>query len=283
MDFTVTLKKNRDCMSLEELFETIWNQYSDLNPQAKKIHDLLGAKEKKILNDHVAYRSVNLPDFGIDKLKKPFLDEGYKACGKYNFKNKKLRAIHLEHENKNLPKVFISELLLEKLSENTQKLYKNILKNVVLPSGKKVLTCGRLWKIDYKSYQELYKESEYAAWLAAFGYCANHFTININKLTNFKSIKDLNQFLEDSGYILNSNGGKIKGSKNIYLEQSSTMAGKFEVKFTDCIKKIPSCYYEFAKRYKMESGQLYQGFVQDSADKIFESTNNPFNSTKKSK
>ncbi len=268
-------------MSLEKLFEKIWNQYSNLNPQARKIHDLLEAKENKIVNDHVAYRSVNIPGFGINKLKKPFIDQGYKICSEYNFKAKKLYAVHLEHKNKNLPKVFISELLLEKLSKDSQKLYKNILKGAALPLGEDVLTCGRLWKIDYKSYEKLYMESEYAAWLTAFGYCANHFTINVNKLRSFKDLKDLNQFLEDSGYTLNSNGGKIKGSKDVYLEQSSTIASELEVEFTDGVKKIPSCYYEFAKRYKTNSGELYQGFVEGSADKIFESTNKmSFNLTK---
>ena len=36
---------------------------------------------------------------------------------------------------------------------------------------------------------------------------------------------------------------------------------------------VPSCYYEFAKRYSDSTGQIYQGFVTASADKIFESTN----------
>jgi hypothetical protein len=37
--------------------------------------------------------------------------------------------------------------------------------------------------------------------------------------------------------------------------------------------EVPGCYYEFARRYAMPSGQLYQGFIAKSADKIFESTN----------
>jgi len=45
------------------------------------------------------------------------------------------------------------------------------------------------------------------------------------------------------------------------------------VQFTDGKKEIPSCYFEFAKRYLLDSGELYQGFIAKSADKIFESTN----------
>ena len=57
------------------------------------------------------------------------------------------------------------------------------------------------------------------------------------------------------------------------LEQSSTMADKVVVSFTDGDAEIPSCFYEFARRYPMENGKLYTGFVAASADKIFESTN----------
>jgi hypothetical protein len=36
--------------------------------------------------------------------------------------------------------------------------------------------------------------------------------------------------------------------------------------------EIPTCYYEFARRYPLADGRLYQGFVAASADRIFEST-----------
>jgi hypothetical protein len=36
---------------------------------------------------------------------------------------------------------------------------------------------------------------------------------------------------------------------------------------------VPACYYEFARRYPIANGELYQGFIAASADKIFESTN----------
>jgi hypothetical protein len=42
------------------------------------------------------------------------------------------------------------------------------------------------------------------------------------------------------------------------------------INFNEEAKEIPS--YEFALRYPMENGELYQGFIAASADKIFEST-----------
>jgi len=260
-------------MTLEKIFTQMWEQYSKLNSQAPEIHLLLSKKGDQILNDHVAYRSVNLPGFGIDVLSTPFLERGYKQVGEYNFEAKKLYAVHLEHTDSSLPKVFISELLLEEMSEKTQKTFKNLTEGIKLPTDETVLTCGRPWEVSFKTYQDLSEESEYAAWLAAFGYCANHFTVNVNKLKAFETLEDLNAFLEKNNYKLNASGGKIKGSAEVFLEQSSTMADELDLEFSDGNHKVPSCYYEFAKRYPMASGELYQGFVAGSADKIFESTN----------
>ena len=51
------------------------------------------------------------------------------------------------------------------------------------------------------------------------------------------------------------------------------MADRIPVTFADKTVEIPSCFYEFAKRYEMPDGEIYTGFVAASADKIFESTN----------
>jgi len=51
------------------------------------------------------------------------------------------------------------------------------------------------------------------------------------------------------------------------------MADSCKVDFNDAGEQaISSCYYEFAQRFNQENGELYQGFVPMSADKIFEST-----------
>jgi hypothetical protein len=116
-------------------------------------------------------------------------------------------------------------------------------------------------------------ESEYAAWMAAWGYRANHFTVNINRLADFETIEQVNAALKAAGFVLNTVGGEVKGDPEVMLEQSSTMADKAEVPFSDGVRTIPSCFYEFALRYPQADGVLYPGFVEASADKIFESTN----------
>ncbi|MFB6258856.1 MAG: TraB/GumN family protein [Flavobacteriales bacterium] len=80
------------------------------------------------------------------------------------------------------------------------------------------------------------------------------------------------ELLRDNGFELNTSGGEVKGSPDVFLEQSSTMANDVEVEFTDGTYEIPFCYYEFARLYEKPDGEMYQGFVAKSADKIFEST-----------
>ena len=138
--------------------------------------------------------------------------------------------------------------------------------------GENFCVSGRPWIIDYPTYKKLHDESEYAGWMSAFGYRANHFTINVNSLDSHQDLESLNEYIISQGYSLNISGGAIKGDKSVGLEQSSTMAEKVSVDFIDGSHDLPSCYYEFAKRYDVE-GKLYQGFVTTSADKIFESTN----------
>ena len=82
------------------------------------------------------------------------------------------------------------------------------------------------------------------------------------------------ELLQQRGYQLNTVGGLIKGSEEDLLIQAATMADKQLVDFKDAGKQeISSCYYEFAQRFQQKDGQLFQGFVPDSANKIFESTN----------
>lgn len=96
--------------------------------------------------------------------------------------------------------------------------------------------------------------------------------ILINSLSSHQSIEEVNNYLLNEGFELNQAGGLIKGSPNEYLEQSSTLANLVPVQFAEGVYQIPGCYYEFAKRYPLPSGELYQGFVASSADKIFQST-----------
>lgn len=260
--------------SIESLFDALWADYGRLNPSAVKVRAILTGQGETVLNDHVALRTFNVPQLNLERMAKVFLKNGYSAVGEYVFVEKKLFARHYEHPDVTKPKVFISHLEIEKLSTKAQKIIHSLVAQVPPQLSERQDFCvsGRPWKITHEEYKTLLEESEYAAWMAAFGFRVNHFTVNVNALRKFKDLSQLNDFIKSNGYKLNSAGGEIKGSKEVYLEQSSTLAEKVKVGFADGTFEIPSVYYEFALRYPLPSGQLYQGFVEKSADKIFEST-----------
>ena len=259
---------------VSQLFNNIWQNYLEVTPSAEKVHQLLGSGND-VINDHVAYRTFNLEKVSLDKLAAHLLKLGYKECGEYHFEAKKLYAKHFEHEDATQPKVFISQLLVEEFSEEVQAIIKKLVDQLPTEAvtADNFLYSGKQWDVSYDEYKTLLAESEYAAWLAAWGYRANHFTVSINHLANFDSIVAVNDAVKDGGFTLNSAGGEIKGDESVKLEQSSTMADHAEVAFSDQTVAIPSCFYEFAKRYPLATGDLYTGFVAASADKIFESTN----------
>jgi hypothetical protein len=262
-------------MTTDELFGALWQRYAALNPRAQEVHDLFEARGEKVINDHVAFRTLNDHRLGIDNLAQAFVDLGYEAKDEYRFEEKKLFARYYAHEDPDQPKVFISELLLEECSPELRRTMEALVDQMTEDqlSDPMMLNMGRVWQTDFATYEKLYEESEYAAWLSAFGFCANHFTVFVNRLTSFETLEELAGVIEQAGHPMNRAGGLVKGSPEVYLEQCSTMATKLPVTFSDGTHELPSCFYEFAKRYEKPEGGLYQGFVAASADKIFESTN----------
>ena len=262
-------------LPITTLIEQLWVDYASITPQAMQVQKLLKDRgETKIVNDHIALRTFNDPRVHIDVLARPFIRAGYHAAGDYKFPGKKLLARHFEHDDAALPKVFISELETASFSPQLQRHIAAMLDAVPLDEfGREDLpVAGRLWPMLFSTYEKLAEESEYAAWVAAFGFRANHFTVLVNTLDTFDSLQQLNDFLEAQGLQLNTSGGKIKGSPADGLEQSSTLASRVPVTFDDGQYTIPSCYYEFARRYPDADGNLFTVFITKSADKIFEST-----------
>lgn len=202
--------------------------------------------------------------------------DGLRRKGGDFFEAKKLRAKHYEHKaDPSVPKIFISELLVDEFSTEFQDIVNSLVSHISADQVQQsnFFFSGRPWNVSLSQHETLLKESDYGAWMAAIGYRPNHFTVLINDLKKYSDIHTLNDFLKSKGFELNSSGGEVKATPHVFLEQSSTLANKVEVEFTDGNKEIPSCYFEFAKRYPLASGEHYQGFIAKSADKVFESTN----------
>jgi len=262
--------------AIKNIFDHLWVDYTILNPNVQRIHDLIASQQEKVVNDHIAFRTFGLDGIRVEDLAHFFLELGYTYGGDYHFKEKKLKARHLDAPRPDLPKIFISELILEECSAQLVDTVKAVISQTEDGYFKTVdyLWKGRPWNpISYQVYDVLRQESEYAAWMYVFGYRANHFTVSVNQLKQFPDLVSLNAMLKQQGITLNASGGEIKGGESVYLSQSSTMADKVAIKFVEGVYSVPSCFYEFALRHELPSGELFSGFVADNADKIFESTN----------
>jgi hypothetical protein len=262
----------------QKLFDQLWHDYITQNPEAKRVYDLLVSEGETVVNDHIAFRTFDDPRISIDVLAKPFIDAGYEYKGDYVFEEKKLIAKHYEYKPfRDAPRIFISALQPKFFSPFLQSTVAALIDAIPESTlqSTKLVHSGNVWGTpEHDTYLQLKEESEYAAWLYVYGFRANHFTVSINALKKFNDIYSLNEFLKEKGFKLNTSGGEVKGTPEELLEQSSTKAGKLDVQFKKGVFNIPSCYYEFARRYPDQTGKLYGGFIAKSADKIFESTDN---------
>ncbi|XP_062111703.1 2-oxoadipate dioxygenase/decarboxylase, chloroplastic [Humulus lupulus] len=275
--------------------------YLNRNPTAKAILDLVhSVDEDRICYDHFAFRTFGVNGYGIDSLASFFLDFGYTPRDELRFPAKKLRALWFSPPvnvvadggsriGGPLPRIFISELLVDQMSPQTQEIIKKYIevsgsgnRHAALASALGSLT----WeKPLYSEFQQLARESEYAAWTLVNGYALNHVTISTHQLkSNLRSIKNLNQFIEENGFRLNSEGGVLKVSPDGLLLQSSTVADSTSFAFSDgTTESVPCSYIEFAERLvlpqynnlpekEIKESHRRDGFEVGNADKIFEST-----------
>lgn len=264
-------------MNTSEFFEHLWNDYIKITPQAQAIRQLFEQQGETVINDHVAFRTFGSSPINLAKLEPVLAGMGYRPYGQFRFEQKKLKAKCFKHESEpDAPKIFLSELLIEELSPEAQAVIARIIEQIPadLPLDPSIFWRGPLWDAPTRqAYDTLVNESEYAAWLATIGVRVNHFTVSINRLKQFTDIEAVNALLKKNGFAMNSVGGEIKGSPELLLEQSSTMADRIEFTFKDGeTASLPSCFYEFTKRYEVQPGVLFDRFIEGNADKIFEST-----------
>ncbi len=263
-------------MNLDYILNRLWTDYTTQNPSAAKIHALFTEEGESVVNDHIAFRTLDYSRINIDVLAKQFIINGYVPKGEYVFNDKHLIASHFELPGDNTaPRVFISQLILSDCSPFIGKLFKELLEKADNNrfSSEELMFSGAIFNpLSFEVYNRLRDESEYAAWFYVFGFRANHFTVSINSLTKYDNIYKVNELLKKNGFLLNGSGGEIKGTPEELLQQSSTMADIVKVKFIEGEFEIPACYYEFAQRFPDQNGELFNGFIAKSADKIFEST-----------
>ncbi|WP_207064058.1 DUF1338 domain-containing protein [Motiliproteus sp. SC1-56] len=263
-------------MNISDFFDYLWKDYVSITPQAEKIHNLFGQHGEKVINDHVAFRTFSHSPIDLNHLEPIILKLGYRLQETYTFTKKKLVARSYSHPEPGVPRIFLSELQRHLLSDGAQAILRGVVSQVpaAAVNGPEVFARGLLWQpISFRDYKQLLQESEYAAWLACMGLRANHFTVSLNHLQRFTEMEQVIELLERNDFAVNQVGGAIKGKPENLLVQSSSLADKTEVCFAyGHTAQVPSCFYEFAKRYPSADGALFEGFIADNADKIFEST-----------
>ncbi|KAI9126148.1 hypothetical protein K1719_002569 [Acacia pycnantha] len=283
------------------VLEGMESVYLSRNPTAKAILDLVESADKsQICYDHLAFRTFGVNGYGIDSMASFFLDYGYTPQDELRFPAKKLKALWFSPPRNSfpgsdsgvygpLPRVFISELLVDQMSPQAQEIIRRY--TSTSGNGHKYAALASslgisVWdKPLYSEFQTLASESEYAAWTLVNGYALNHVTISTHRLkSQLRSIKNLNQFIEDNNIKLNSEGGVVKVSPDGLLLQSSTVADSTDFQFSDGItNSVPRSYIEFAERLvlpqyrnlpdsEVKEYHRRDGFEVGNADKIFEST-----------
>ena len=279
---------------LESLFDT----YSNRVPDVKKITSALIesniiSNQSEIVNDHIAFRTMGVEFLGIQSLEKIFLHHGYVKKDCYSFKTKKLNAFWYSHSDENMPRIFISELKVNDLSENSRKIISKYTDQVTedpvdkldLSNANDVISflSNPLWSLpSLNDFNDLLKETEYGSWVIYNRYYLNHYTISVHELIDqYNTLEKFNAFVTKIGIKLNDSGGVIKESKDGLLLQSSSVANKVKANFTQGSSLISGSYVEFAERRilpkysnvsEIKSIHRRDGFEASNADKIFEST-----------
>ena len=291
------------------LFGALWDTYLDRVPPARRYVELVAELGGQVINDHVAFRSLNVAmptqPAGAEACIKLFTRLGYRQAGAYAFGATHLAAWHLEHADEALPKIFISQLEADDIDPKTAAMIRENVERADAKfadfaelmraieegeeaeappeqvAGKLAGFFGRPWLPPARSAVEAVSRlSQYGAWTLLHGNAVNHFTslINAQQIAAWPDIETTVQGLLDAGVPMKDS---IEGAADSPLRQSSTQAarGKFAVTEADgSIGEIDwtYAYYEFAQRGEIvdPSGarRRFNGFLGEQTTGLFEMT-----------
>lgn len=292
-----------------ELLDRLWKDYLQRVSYAHKYVELVKAKGGNVVNDHIALRTLNThtgeqPE-GIRAIKHILNFLNYKPITTYTFTKKKLKAVHFEHPDEMLPKIFVSQLEVDQLPDWAQKVVnKTVMDTPYLLSNRSLELLSLLksdgeipriageslvedlvqyfrrpWEVPRKEdILKLNDVSQYAAWVLLHGNSVNHFTafINFQEVKEWPDLASTCKGLEEAGVPMKE---AIEGEPGSKLQQSATQAVKEDVlvRGEDGLEKITwtYAYYELAQRdFIEEDGEfkLFSGFLGEQASHLFDMT-----------
>ncbi|OJH35487.1 DUF1338 domain-containing protein [Cystobacter ferrugineus] len=239
------------------LLDLLWERYSAEVPYARTFAALSGGRFR---NDHIALRSLARPGGGISLFAHVFERLGWKPAGTYSFPETHLTAIHMSHPE-GLPRVFISELHAEKLSAEAQRLLAAL---PVAPPAPTSIEALADWfsappPPEESALLTLERESQYGAWLLAFGRKVNHFTGAVDDVEVWQ------RRMLEAGVPMKRD---IEGAPGGDLRQTATHAAPVTVTLRDGrTRSWPYAYFEIAQR-----APGFDGFLDSQARALFDMT-----------
>ncbi|UKO99320.1 DUF1338 domain-containing protein [Nostoc sp. UHCC 0870] len=290
------------------LWESLWQEYKARVNYAQTYEQMITAAGGTVANDHIAFRSLRMVvdspqghvNLGINYLGQIAEALGYEPVGEYTFPQTHLYARYYHHPQQvefDLPKLFISELIVDELPDNIAKLIyqtgSTIQHQVTFPFLQKEgdnesitqqlqTAFTRPWKIPLRSTIEAVNQvTQYGAWVLLHGYAVNHFTGYVNR-QNTPAYPDIDTTARGLASLGVPMKAEIEGDVTCGLRQTATAAVKEMVTVIDDISgeeiQIPwtYAYYEIAQRYLVEVApgkqELFQAFLGKNAQQLFEMT-----------
>ena len=292
---------------LVDLFDQLWDKYRQRVPFARQYEQLIVQSGDTFCNDHIAFRcyACQHPCIGMAFLTRIFETLGYSVAGNYCFDDKHLNAVHLQHTNAAMPKLFISELKTWELDPSVASIIHQLVseaKLTIKDHHLRELGCLENLEIDIReilmnqviglfqqlpwptpdrrNLERLSQASQYAAWVSVHGFAVNHFTALINAHTT-QALADIDRTtraLRKAGVPMKPT---IEGAVGSKLRQTSTESSVVKVPVMEKGQIIeidrPYAYFELAERGNVidpQTGKSYrfEGFLGSQATHLFEMT-----------
>ncbi len=295
---------------LKQLTENLWLQYLHRVPYARRYSEMVEAKGGRIVHDHIAFRTLNTQTgeqpSGIQAIGHLLEMLNYKKTGKYKFPRMQVSAVHYEHPDPLLPRIFVSQLEVDELPDWArniiiQRVFETPylisdqaieLLNVIEDRGNIPAEAAEIlveeltgyfrrpWKLPVREdLLQINDLSQYAAWVLLHGNSVNHFaaSINLQNVPDWPDLETTCKALAASNIPMKE---EIEGERGSILRQSATQAVKEIIRLKNSDGVIVDtewtyAYYEFTERGYVisDSGEnLFSGFLTDQATHLFKMT-----------
>lgn len=289
------------------ILDRLWLRYRERVAYVRDYEQVVGSAGGSFVNDHIALRTFACQDpfVGIGTLSRIFEALGYVSSGCYQFPDKHLAAIHLQHSGGLLPKIFISELQTWRLPAVAREIVQRTVRSHRMPVSDETLArvadCGPLsaaerealverlvaefhdlpWSLPERTdVERLNAVSQYGAWVLVHGYNVNHFTslINSHGVAALGDIERTVAALRAAGVPMKA---EIEGAVGSKLRQTATEAVRIDVTVNDGGRQASLpwsyAYFELAERgdsIDPDSGRRgrFEGFLGAQATQLFEMT-----------